>query len=168
MTGRTRTVHTAAPRDIRNHLPEFRSALEQQRQFRVDQLRELGLESACSTTAADEPRIQVAAAVRTAAEAALADIDAALQRLKNGSYGTCEQCETAIPLERLEMQPMSRLCIHCQHAAETRQPATTRRAADATPHQARRSRGSGNGRARVKHDWTQPNERVRRRGRNLG
>jgi hypothetical protein len=77
MTGRTRTVQTAAPRDIRSHLPEFRLVLEQQRQFRVDQIRELAAESAGATTAADEPRIQVAAAVRTAAHAALADIDGA-------------------------------------------------------------------------------------------
>lgn len=127
MTGPTRTVQTVVPRDIRSHLPEFRVALEQQRQFRIDQIRELAAESACATTAADEPRTQVAAAVRTAAQAALADIDAALHRLERGSYGTCEQCETAIPLERLEVLPMSRLCMHCQHAAETRRPATTRR-----------------------------------------
>jgi RNA polymerase-binding transcription factor DksA len=154
MTGRTRTVQTAAPRGIRNHLPEFRFALEQQRQFRVDQLRELAVESACPTTAADEPRMQVAAAVRTAAEAALADIDAALHRLEHGSYGRCEQCETAIPLERLEVLPMSRLCMYCQHAAETRRPATTHRAAATTlpPHQARRSRGTGNERACANHD----------------
>jgi RNA polymerase-binding transcription factor DksA len=28
-------------------------------------------------------------------------------------------------LERLEILPMSRLCMRCQHAAETRRPATT-------------------------------------------
>jgi RNA polymerase-binding transcription factor DksA len=30
-------------------------------------------------------------------------------------------------LERLEILPMSRLCMRCQHAAETRRPATTQR-----------------------------------------
>jgi len=108
MTGRTRTAQAAAPRGIRSHLPEFRSALEQQRQFRVDQIRELAVESAGATTAADEPRIQVAAAVRTAAQAALAGIDAALHRLECGSYGTCEQCETAIPLATRHGDPSAR------------------------------------------------------------
>jgi DnaK suppressor protein len=128
MTGRTRTVRTAAPGSITDHLPELRSALEQQRRFRVDQLDELAAAAANSTTAADLPRIQVASAVRTAAAAALADIDAALQRLERGTYGTCEQCDAAIPLERLEILPMSRLCMRCQHAKETGRPTTTRQA----------------------------------------
>jgi DnaK suppressor protein len=120
-------VQAAAPRGITNHLPELRSALEQQRQFRLDQLNELAVESAFASRAADEPRIQVAAAVRAAAVAALADIDAALHRLERGSYGTCEHCETTIPLARLEVLPMSRLCMRCQHAAETPRPATAHR-----------------------------------------
>ena len=131
MTGRIQTVPTAAPRGITQHLPELRSALEQQRQFRVDQLDELAAEAAAPMSMADEARIHVAAAVKVAAMAALADIDAALDRLERGTYGTCEQCRTAIPLERLEILPMSRLCMRCQHAAETGRPATTQSATDA-------------------------------------
>jgi DnaK suppressor protein len=128
MTNRTPTLRIAEARGVSDHLPELRSALEQQRQFRTDQLDELAAELADPATAAEVPRIQVAAAVRTAAAAALADIDAALQRIEHGCYGTCQQCDTAIPLERLEILPMSRLCMRCQHAAETRRPATTHRA----------------------------------------
>lgn len=131
MTGRIQTVPTAAPRGITQHLPQLRSALEQQRQFRVEQLDQLAAEAAAPISIADEARIHVAAAVRVAAMAALADIDAALDRLERGTYGTCEQCRTAIPLERLEILPMSRLCMRCQHAAETGRPATTHSAADA-------------------------------------
>jgi RNA polymerase-binding transcription factor len=131
MTGRTQTVRTAAPRSITQHLPELRSALEQQRQFRVEQLDQLAAEAAAPMSMADEARIHVAAAVKVAAMAALADIDAALDRLERGSYGTCEQCRTAIPLERLEILPMSRLCMRCQHAAETGRPATPESAAGA-------------------------------------
>jgi DnaK suppressor protein len=125
MTNRTPTLRIAEARGVSDHLPELRSALEQQRQFRTDQLDELAAELADPTTTAEVPRIQVAAAVRTAAAAALADIDAALQRIEDGCYGACQQCDTAIPLERLEILPMSRLCMRCQHAAETRRPATT-------------------------------------------
>ena len=133
MIGRTRTVRTAAAsRGVTDHLPELRSALEQQRQFRVDQLDELAAELADVATAADLPRIHVAAAVRTAAAAALADIDAALHRLEHGTYGTCEQCDAAIPLERLEILPMSRLCMRCQHAIETGRPTTTHRTGTAS------------------------------------
>jgi RNA polymerase-binding transcription factor len=126
MTNRTPTLRMAESRGVSDHLPDLRSALEQQRQFRTDQLDELAAELADPATAADLPGIQVGAAVRTAAAAALADIDAALQRIEHGGYGTCQQCDTAIPLERLEILPMSRLCMRCQHAAETRRPARTR------------------------------------------
>jgi len=128
MTNRTPTLRMAESHGVSDHLPDLRSALEKQRQFRMDQLDELAAELADPATAADLPRIQVAAAVRTAAAAALADIDAALQRIEHGGYGTCQQCDTAIPLERMEILPMSRLCMRCQHAAETRRPATTHRA----------------------------------------
>jgi RNA polymerase-binding transcription factor DksA len=66
-----------------------------------------------------------------AAMAALADIDAALRRLDRGSYGMCERCKTAIPLARLEILPMSRYCMRCQHAAETQQPTPAHSAAAA-------------------------------------
>jgi RNA polymerase-binding transcription factor DksA len=128
MTNRTPTLRIAESRGDSDHLPDLRSALEEQRQFRTDQLDELAAKLADPATAADLPRIQVAAAVRTAAAAALADLDAALQRIEHGGYGTCQQCNTAIPLERLEILPMSRLCMRCQHAAATRRPATTHRA----------------------------------------
>jgi RNA polymerase-binding transcription factor len=54
-----------------------------------------------------------------AAEAALSEIDAALQRLENGSCGICERCAEPIPGERLEVLPMSRLCTPCQYLAES-------------------------------------------------
>jgi DnaK suppressor protein len=54
-----------------------------------------------------------------AAEAALSEIDAALRRLEEGSYGLCESCAEPIPWERLDVLPMSRLCTPCQHLAES-------------------------------------------------
>jgi RNA polymerase-binding transcription factor DksA len=125
MTDRTRTVRPAVPRGITKHLPDLRAALEQQRRFRVGQLDELAFEAATPTSTADQPRIQVAAALKMAATAALADIEAALRRLERGSYGLCEQCRTAIPLERLEILPLSRYCMRCQHAVETQRRTPT-------------------------------------------
>jgi DnaK suppressor protein len=43
-------------------------------------------------------------------------IDAALDRIVEGSYGHCEECEEEIGLKRLENQPWTELCI--QHAEE--------------------------------------------------
>jgi RNA polymerase-binding protein DksA len=44
----------------------------------------------------------------------LADIDAALKRIDEGSYGTCEVCGKPIGAERLSAIPWARLCIDDQ------------------------------------------------------
>lgn len=51
--------------------------------------------------------------------AELDDVERALQRLDDGSYGTCEACGGTIPDERLEVVPAARFCIEHQAAAET-------------------------------------------------
>jgi len=51
-------------------------------------------------------------------EAELADVERALQRLDDGSYGTCEACATAIGDERLAAHPAARFCISHQELAE--------------------------------------------------
>jgi len=43
---------------------------------------------------------------------------AALDRLAEGDYGRCEECDEAIAAKRLEAAPWARLCISCQEAAE--------------------------------------------------
>jgi len=40
----------------------------------------------------------------------LDDVDAALQRLSDGTYGTCDTCGTAILAAELEVDPTRRLC----------------------------------------------------------
>lgn len=48
------------------------------------------------------------------AQQTLAAIDAALQRIEAGTYGTCEECGKQITAERLEALPWARLCIDDQ------------------------------------------------------
>lgn len=48
----------------------------------------------------------------------LAEIDAALQRIEDGTYGTCANCGTEIPAERLEAVPWATLCIDCKRLEE--------------------------------------------------
>jgi RNA polymerase-binding transcription factor len=97
----------------------IRSQLVQQRRLRLQQLEELGLDAAEAHAADDEPRLQVIGGLALAAESALSEIDAALKRLEEGSYGTCESCAEPIPWQRLEVLPMTRLCIPCQYLAES-------------------------------------------------
>jgi RNA polymerase-binding transcription factor DksA len=51
-------------------------------------------------------------------EAELADVEHAMRRLDEGTYGTCEVCGKAIPDERLEAMPATRLCLEHQAEAE--------------------------------------------------
>ena len=53
-------------------------------------------------------------ALRDRAEQHLALVDAALERLDAGSYGTCLRCGDPIPPERLEALPWAAHCIACQ------------------------------------------------------
>jgi DnaK suppressor protein len=48
----------------------------------------------------------------------LNQIDAALARIDDGTYGTCARCGREIPLERLEVYPWASLCIDCKREAE--------------------------------------------------
>ncbi|WP_411142911.1 TraR/DksA family transcriptional regulator [Streptomyces sp. x-80] len=47
----------------------------------------------------------------------LTDIEAALSRLATGTYGNCQGCAKAIPVERLEILPYARCCVGCQERA---------------------------------------------------
>jgi len=51
-------------------------------------------------------------------ESELADIEHALARLDDGTYGTCEACGRPIDEARLEAMPAARLCVDDQATAE--------------------------------------------------
>ena len=48
----------------------------------------------------------------------LAEVDAALARVADGSYGTCSHCGEPIGWSRLNAQPTAQRCIACQEAFE--------------------------------------------------
>ena len=52
-------------------------------------------------------------------EEELREIDAALARIKNRSFGTCEACSKPIKKSRLKAIPYARLCIACKREEET-------------------------------------------------
>ena len=66
------------------------------------------------TTQAVERLNQVGTARQLAAK--LADVDRALDKLDEGSYGRCDRCGAEIPPERLEARPWSVLCVGCSRA----------------------------------------------------
>ena len=53
-------------------------------------------------------------------EQVLSQIDAALKRIDDGTFGTCSNCGQPIAEERLEARPWATLCIDCKRKEERR------------------------------------------------
>lgn len=49
----------------------------------------------------------------------LRQIERALAKLKQGTYGSCEICQKKIAIARLNALPVSTMCVECQREAET-------------------------------------------------
>lgn len=54
----------------------------------------------------------------------LAEVEAALARLADGTYGECMDCGMPVPAARLTAYPTARRCVACQEAAESAQRRT--------------------------------------------
>ncbi len=50
----------------------------------------------------------------------LDDINDALKKIENGTYGICEDCGAPIPPERLKAKPYAKYCIKCKEKHEIR------------------------------------------------
>ena len=48
----------------------------------------------------------------------LRQVEAALRRIHDGSFGSCFECESAISQKRLAAVPWATCCIRCQEAAD--------------------------------------------------
>ena len=115
----------------RNQLEEFERLIRQRRQQLVTELLEdvsrardesysdvagpvadLG-DEAPADLISDLDNAEVAGDMRTVRE-----LDAALARIADGSYGSCADCEGGIGLERLRAFPTAMRCIKCQEVHE--------------------------------------------------
>jgi RNA polymerase-binding transcription factor DksA len=110
MKARPTPVPYPAPRPTTGQLAALREQLEEQRRFRLDQLAEL---RAIDPDSASEVTDVLAAGAR----AALRDVLTALRRMDAGTYGTCTDCGTQLPVERLEVIPQVTQCLACRRAA---------------------------------------------------
>lgn len=96
-------------------------------ELRKEALRPVGAESTNGTGRATVHDADVAARAAdedlamdllTAEADVLAEVDAALDRVRTGTFGTCEGCGKAIAAARLAAVPYVRKCIRCARAAE--------------------------------------------------
>ena len=111
--------------DLRDHATaETRALLEGQRRRRVDEIVQLevhlyDMRAAMARASADGALVDAELLENrlTTARRALGEIDEALERLADGSYGRCGDCGGPIAPERLEVLPEARLCTPCKAAS---------------------------------------------------
>ena len=90
-----------------------------------DNIKEIdGLKVAEASDDADHATINVDTAIEEALnikqQQELKEIEYALFKIENGSYGVCEMCEDPIGEARLAVKPQARYCIVCREIVEKR------------------------------------------------
>jgi DnaK suppressor protein len=108
---------------IRAHLDEERaSAIAELRRYGADPHSEKveGLQGIddgfADSAAATAERSEILAFIDSARDR-LADVDAALAKMDEGTYGICEVCGKEISEARLEARPLAVRCVDCAAAA---------------------------------------------------
>ncbi|MCX5000217.1 TraR/DksA family transcriptional regulator [Streptomyces longwoodensis] len=104
-------------------LAALRENLHEQRLFRREQLRRLA-RPVTPHAGARRPRqaaaqLEVQVKLAASARMVLTDVEAALRRMAEGSYGACHLCRRPIERERLMIVPQARYCARCQQVRET-------------------------------------------------
>ncbi|HVJ22771.1 MAG TPA: TraR/DksA C4-type zinc finger protein [Burkholderiales bacterium] len=90
---------------------QLRRALEQRRETLVQELKG-------DTARVRENLEDEAVPDLSRDDAELRDIEAALRRLDDGSYGVCTDCGVEIGFERLHAEPEAARCLDCQRRHE--------------------------------------------------
>ncbi len=105
---------------------EIKSALQRERQSLRRNIRSLddsvrtladsqALEGVgqLADVASDQAQEEINLTLENASRIKLAEVDAALERLKGEAFGICENCGKPIPIARLRALPWTTLCITC-------------------------------------------------------
>jgi len=116
----------------KNRFSEFSALLQARRRQLLDEVREkiaasgegLGLVNQSKITDDDgladaAAEMEVAMVMRESQE--LQEIEAALARIDNGSYGSCADCGDEIGQARLKANPAAKRCLPCQEQYERAQ-----------------------------------------------
>jgi len=99
----------------KTELESIRSILVEQRKFRMDQLAQLHVPGPHRPLSSTIP--EIFSELEAGARAALREVQAALWRIEDGTYGLCTSCGQPIGVERLEILPQAALCMPCQRTA---------------------------------------------------
>jgi DnaK suppressor protein len=81
-------------------------------------LSEYGIETTCASPDTADRANEIleqdlALSLLGSASGTLEQIEVALQRIEDGSYGRCTECDVTIPVARLEAIPYATCCVQC-------------------------------------------------------
>lgn len=104
---------------LRQVLIHRRDAMRRVLEGDLTALAELGMSSGDLADAAlDSAHEEVTSQMAEVEGRELVQIEEALQRFDDKTYGLCVECEKPVPLARLQALPYARYCINCQRLAE--------------------------------------------------
>ena len=89
--------------DIINELSKKKTTLEEEKTVEIEDLDAI----------AEDRNREYEYLLTTMDTKKLKQIDEALAKIENGTYGTCEECGEEIPVARLKILPFAKLCIDC-------------------------------------------------------
>src|ERR1700688_1504805 len=117
--------------DQRQHLLDMKAKLLDEIESELRAERESNKDEGMDTydLASEERDREISFILSDRERVKIKQIDDALARLEDGSYGVCESCRLEIGEERLEAMPFTRLCRDCQQDQE-REARTQRRFED--------------------------------------
>jgi RNA polymerase-binding protein DksA len=129
----TPRIATTARPLTKRELEEFRRLLEEERDRLTQELEAIeehlpeveqvsvdssGYDEDIADVAADTFEREKGFAIENSVQTLLNQVEEALGRIDDGTYGTCELCGQPIHIERLRAIPYARLCIQCKAREE--------------------------------------------------
>ena len=113
--------------DIRTQLLDLKSQLERDISVKEDQVAESGddlvpdrggVSNHMADDANETSEQETMLGLQRSSERQLHQVNEALSRLDDGTYGTCANCGKTINPARLEVHPSSTLCMDCQKLSD--------------------------------------------------
>ena len=118
----------------KQQLKEFRDLLMQERTRCVGEIRSIAQNASknpreasgdlsaytvhMADMSADTYERELAMNIASSEQEVLYQIDDALKRIDEGTYGVCLQCSKPIVMSRLRAEPYTSMCIECQRSKE--------------------------------------------------
>jgi len=124
-----KTKEPASPK-IRSKYPDIQRALERQRAELLEEVGDVltqhktpeALPDVSDQASAEEDQ-RFSMRIMEREQKLLKKVNEALGRMKNQTYGICEQCGEDIPYKRLKARPVTTFCIECKTLQEQKERA---------------------------------------------